>query len=65
MDQIYVVYLNKYIPLADATKPVFTFEHPNFESKTNERSNSVEFAIDRKADVSYSSWSVLTMYCFS
>uniref|UniRef100_A0A8R1ING5 Protein arginine N-methyltransferase 5 n=2 Tax=Caenorhabditis japonica TaxID=281687 RepID=A0A8R1ING5_CAEJA len=51
MDQIYVVYLSKYIPLFSSTKPVFTFEHPNFTNSSNERSATVEFDIDRKADL--------------
>lgn len=51
MDQIYVVYLSKYIPLAETTKPVFTFEHPNFMNSSNERSDSIEFVMDRNADL--------------
>ncbi|CAL2037605.1 unnamed protein product [Caenorhabditis brenneri] len=51
MDQIYVVFLSKYIALADKTKPVFTFDHPNFQNSTNERSNCIEFKMDRNADV--------------
>ncbi|CAI2348907.1 unnamed protein product [Caenorhabditis sp. 36 PRJEB53466] len=51
MDQIYVVYLNKFIPLAESTKPVFTFEHPNFLNASNERTACVEFDVDRNADL--------------
>ncbi|KAF1760217.1 hypothetical protein GCK72_008463 [Caenorhabditis remanei] len=51
MDQIYVVYLSKYIPLAESTKPVFSFEHPNFLKKSNERSEIIEFVMDRNADL--------------
>uniref|UniRef100_A0A7I4YC01 Protein arginine N-methyltransferase n=1 Tax=Haemonchus contortus TaxID=6289 RepID=A0A7I4YC01_HAECO len=50
MDQIYVAFLRQYCALADP-KPVFTFVHPNFENKSNERSASISFEMDRPADL--------------
>ncbi|VDO58266.1 unnamed protein product, partial [Haemonchus placei] len=50
MDQIYVAFLRQYCALADP-KPVFTFVHPNFENKSNERSASIPFEVDRPADL--------------
>ncbi|UMM25701.1 hypothetical protein L5515_005413 [Caenorhabditis briggsae] len=51
MDQIYVVFLSKYISLSRQTKEMFTFQHPNFQHSTNERSAFIEFPIDRNTDI--------------
>uniref|UniRef100_A0A1I7WX72 HET domain-containing protein n=1 Tax=Heterorhabditis bacteriophora TaxID=37862 RepID=A0A1I7WX72_HETBA len=50
LDQIYVVFLRQYCSL-DESKPVFTFVHPNFLQKSNERSSAIEFKMDRTADL--------------
>ena len=42
LDQLYVVYLRHFTPLGD-TKPVFSFQHPNFEKGTNEREGKILF----------------------
>ncbi|CAD6190319.1 unnamed protein product [Caenorhabditis auriculariae] len=50
LDQIYVVYLRQFCPLA-LPKEVFSFEHPNFENVSNDRKALIEFDIDRPADI--------------
>uniref|UniRef100_A0A158R551 Protein arginine N-methyltransferase n=1 Tax=Syphacia muris TaxID=451379 RepID=A0A158R551_9BILA len=49
-DEVYVVNLRSICLLADP-QPVFTFNHPNFEKHSNEKSSIIRFHIDMQSEL--------------